>query len=71
MGGAGPSFEGSTTKAPLDVVPLFETIEDLEQSDRIMGEYLAHPLFHWKICARSPGCSRGINRASSFRVGME
>jgi phosphoenolpyruvate carboxylase len=28
----------------LAVVPLFETVEDLEQSPRILAEYLAHPL---------------------------
>jgi phosphoenolpyruvate carboxylase len=30
----------------LPVVPLFETIEDLERSPRILGDFLAHPLTH-------------------------
>ncbi len=30
--------------APLQVVPLFETIEDLQQSDRVLDAFLSHPL---------------------------
>jgi phosphoenolpyruvate carboxylase len=29
---------------PLQVVPLFETIEDLKQSDKILDEFLSHPM---------------------------
>ncbi len=34
--------EGMVCRMP--VVPLFETIEDLERSPRILGDFLAHPL---------------------------
>jgi phosphoenolpyruvate carboxylase len=47
------SFDGSRLKGPLDVVPLFETIEDLEHSDRIMAEYLTYPLFREGEAQRS------------------
>lgn len=30
--------------APLQVVPLFETIEDLQQSDKVLDAFLSHPL---------------------------
>jgi phosphoenolpyruvate carboxylase len=35
--------ESGSLVLPLQVVPLFETIDDLERSHQIMGEYLAHP----------------------------
>lgn len=47
------SSDGPGLKGPLDVVPLFETIEDLEHSDGIMAEYLAHPLFREGDAQRS------------------
>mgnify|MGYP000023553338 CR=1 FL=1 len=42
---AGMTFKyGSTLAAKLPVVPLFETIEDLQGSPKIMDDYLGHPV---------------------------
>lgn len=38
---------------PLDVVPLFETIEDLEASSELMAQMFEHPLFIKHIKARN------------------
>jgi phosphoenolpyruvate carboxylase len=38
--------------APLDFVPLFETIEDLDAADERMGALFAHPLYRKQLAAR-------------------
>lgn len=37
------TFEGSRVASPIPVVPLFETIEDLEKSGEIMTQFARHP----------------------------
>lgn len=39
------SFENGTVDSKLDVVPLFETIEDLENSAELMGQMYEHDLY--------------------------
>lgn len=46
------SYNGSEVKTQLDVVPLFETIEDLEASSHLMAEMFEHPLFSKQVEAR-------------------
>ena len=40
------------TESKLDVVPLFETIEDLEESSNHMAVIFEHPIFSKQIAAR-------------------
>ncbi len=47
------SFTNGEVKTALDVVPLFETIEDLEISSELMGRIFEHPLFSKQIEARN------------------
>ena len=39
------NWEGTVPQARLDIVPLFETIADLKQADRIMTEAYRHPSY--------------------------
>ncbi|MEE4277560.1 MAG: phosphoenolpyruvate carboxylase [Halieaceae bacterium] len=39
---------------PLEVVPLFETIEDLRRAPQILDDYLAHELVRRSLLARAP-----------------
>ena len=39
------SFVNGEVQTSLDVVPLFETIEDLEISSELMARIFEHPLF--------------------------
>jgi phosphoenolpyruvate carboxylase len=41
-----------TARCPLDIVPLFETIEDLEHAASRMAELFAHPLYRRHLEAR-------------------
>jgi phosphoenolpyruvate carboxylase len=44
--------EDIAERAPLTVVPLFETIEDLQRSEQIMPELLDHPVVRRSVRAR-------------------
>jgi len=44
--------EGETATAPLDVVPLFETIDDLSRADVFLAALFAHPLYRKHLAAR-------------------
>lgn len=46
------SFIDGKVSTQLDVVPLFETIEDLGASSKLMGQMFEHPLFSKQIEAR-------------------
>lgn len=46
-------MEGEEVKTPLDVVPLFETIEDLEHSRDLMAQMFEDPLFSKHLSARN------------------
>jgi len=46
------SFKEDQVKSKLDVVPLFETIEDLEESSNHMAVIFEHPIFSKQIAAR-------------------
>lgn len=46
------SYSGGKINTHLDVVPLFETIEDLEASSRLMARMFEHPLFSKQVKAR-------------------
>jgi phosphoenolpyruvate carboxylase len=46
------SIQGDEIHSKLDVVPLFETIEDLEESSNQMAHIFEHPLFSKQIKAR-------------------
>lgn len=39
-------------RCPLDIVPLFETIEDLEDADTLMDSLFTHPLYRKQLKAR-------------------
>ena len=39
-------------ECPLDIVPLFETIEDLEEGDRLMDILFTHPIYEKQVEAR-------------------
>lgn len=45
-------YSDGKVDSQIDVVPLFETIEDLEESSRFMEEMFRHPLFSEQIKAR-------------------
>ena len=47
------SIENGKVTTPLDVVPLFETIEDLEHSRDLMAQMFEDPLFKEYIEARN------------------
>jgi phosphoenolpyruvate carboxylase len=49
---------------PLQIVPLFETIDDLERSPLILREYLAHPLCSAVLSGNGAGRAppNGFNR---------
>ncbi|NNE33689.1 MAG: phosphoenolpyruvate carboxylase [Rhodothermales bacterium] len=46
-------YEDEGVECPLDIVPLFETIEDLEGADRFMSELFEHPLYKKQLVARA------------------
>lgn len=46
------SYTNGKVDTQLDVVPLFETIEDLGASSKLMGQIFVHPLFSKQIEAR-------------------
>ncbi len=45
-------LEGGTVTSPLDVVPLFETIEDLRGADAFLADLFAHPCYGRHLEAR-------------------
>ncbi len=45
-------IEGGEVNCPLDVVPLFETIEDLENGASLMSQIFNHPIYQKQIAAR-------------------
>ncbi len=47
------SYNGDEVESELDVVPLFETIEDLEKSADLMAKMYEHPLFAKHLEARN------------------
>ncbi|NGP89764.1 phosphoenolpyruvate carboxylase [Fodinibius halophilus] len=46
------SFNADTVESQIDVVPLFETIEDLEECGKIMSEIFESPLYQEQLAAR-------------------
>jgi len=48
-------IDGDTTAADLPVVPLFETIDDLQRASAIMEEFLAHPTTRATLARRCSG----------------
>jgi phosphoenolpyruvate carboxylase len=44
--------EGDRVHAAIDVVPLFETVEDLEQAETIVAGLLEHPIYAAHLAAR-------------------
>lgn len=46
-------FENGDVKSQIDIVPLFETIEDLDISAALMGEILENPIYSLQVKARS------------------
>jgi phosphoenolpyruvate carboxylase len=45
-------WDAETSTCPLDIVPLFETIEDLRQSGAFMDELFQHPIYHQQLQSR-------------------
>ena len=45
-------LEDGKVSCPLDVVPLFETIEDLEAGAMLMGQIFKHPIYQKQLAAR-------------------
>lgn len=45
--------EGSTVRAALDVVPLFETVEDLERAEKVVSGLFEHPVYAAHLEARA------------------
>ena len=45
-------FDGESVQTPLDVVPLYETIEDLEAAEERVRRLLRHPLYRQHLAAR-------------------
>lgn len=41
-----------TVRSPIDVVPLFETVEDLERAERVMSGLFEHPIYAAHLAAR-------------------
>ncbi len=46
------AFDGESVACDLDVVPLFETVEDLEQGARLLDELFVHPVYRLHLKAR-------------------
>src|SRR5690606_37467699 len=46
------SIRDGKVHCPLDIVPLFETIEDLEEADRLIDALFTHPIYQKKVLAR-------------------
>ena len=46
-------YRDGAVQCPLDIVPLFETIDDLESADDFMGKLFKHPLYRRQLAARS------------------
>lgn len=46
------SYDDGNVESSLDVVPLFETIEDLEECGRLMSEIYESPLYQKQLAAR-------------------
>ncbi len=47
--------DGSEVRCLLPVVPLFETIDDLERSPGILADFLGHPITRATLDSRAPG----------------
>lgn len=47
------SYENGEVESQIDVVPLFETIEDLEECGRLMTEIYESPLYQKQLAARN------------------
>ena len=47
------SYEDEQVESQIDVVPLFETIEDLEECGRLMAEIYESPLYQKQLSARN------------------
>lgn len=45
-------MQDGTVSCPLDVVPLFETIDDLDAADRLMEALFTHPIYRQHLTAR-------------------
>lgn len=43
---------GAEASAAMDIVPLFETIDDLQRADAVLGEMLAHPIYRQLLASR-------------------
>jgi phosphoenolpyruvate carboxylase len=59
-------WEAEGALLPLEVVPLFETIEDLRRAPQILDDYLAHPLVQRSLIAR---CRDGEEPVQQVMVG--
>lgn len=46
------SFDGEQVKCGLDVVPLFETVEDLERGAQLLEQLFVHPIYRMHLQAR-------------------
>ncbi|WP_138431673.1 phosphoenolpyruvate carboxylase [Fodinibius saliphilus] len=47
------SYNAASVESKIDVVPLFETIEDLEECGRLMTEIFESPLYQQQLAARN------------------
>ena len=45
-------MSGNEVECPLDIVPLFETIDDLEDADELMDALFTHPIYRKQVLAR-------------------
>lgn len=46
-------YRDGGVRCPLDIVPLFETIDDLERADTFMAQLFKHPLYRKHLASRS------------------
>ncbi len=49
---AAPGTDGESSSCPFDLVPLFETVDDLEAADRRMAALFAHPVYRRYLAGR-------------------